>query len=155
MITIPLKADEWAEALEGHPDRCFHDYILQGISHGFHISFDQQTGSAPRSCRRNMCSAYEHPEVVSEHLAQECRAARVLSPFPSSPLPQLQVSRGSVPGRERDSRRQVECPARISSNTSASRRPSFAGHEMAGAYIHRCHSAVWPPLSTPYIFSRS
>ena len=104
-----------------------------------------------------MCSAYEHLEVV---LAQECRAARVLGPFPSSPLPQLQVSsfgvipkrhqpgkwclildlsspegrsvndgidqtvcslqfiysghnrRGSVPGRERGSRRQVGRPAR-------------------------------------------
>jgi hypothetical protein len=100
VITTPLKADEWAEALEGHPDRRFRDYILQGISQGFRIGFDHQTGSAPRSCRRNMRSAYEHPEVVSEYLAQECRTARVLGPFPSSPLPQLQVSSfGVIPKR--------------------------------------------------------
>ena len=33
-------------------------YRSLGISHGFRICFDLQTGSAPRSCRRNMHSAY-------------------------------------------------------------------------------------------------
>ena len=47
-----------------------------------------------------MRSAYEHPEVVSEYLAQECRAARVLSQFPASPVPQLQISSfGVIPKR--------------------------------------------------------
>ena len=58
---------------------------------------DQPHGRAAGICARRI---YEHPEVVSEYLAQECRAARVLGPFPSSPLPQLQVSSfGVIPKR--------------------------------------------------------
>jgi hypothetical protein len=80
-VATPLKPDQWEEALEGHPDHRFRDYIIRGISRGFRIGFNRQLGSAPRSCWRNTRSAYEHPEVVSEYLARECRAARVLGPF--------------------------------------------------------------------------
>ena len=43
-----------------------------------------------------MASAYEHPAVVSDYLAEECRKGRVLGPFKHTPVPCLLVSRFSV-----------------------------------------------------------
>ena len=100
-ITTPLKGCEWEEALADHPDYQFCAYITQGIVEGFRIGFNRQSGPGPRPCHRNMRSAYEHPEVVSEYLARECQANRVLGPFASSPIQQLQVSSfGVIPKRQ-------------------------------------------------------
>ena len=79
-ITTLLRWREWEEAMAGHPDRRFREYIALGIHQGFRIGFDRRSGVAPRSCRQNIHSAYEHPEVVSDYLARECKAARVLGP---------------------------------------------------------------------------
>ena len=47
-----------------------------------------------------MASAYQHPEVVSAYLADECRKGRVLGPFAHPPVPALKVSRfGVIPKR--------------------------------------------------------
>ena len=103
-IATPLQPEE-KEALEGHPDRRFRDYIVRGIRQGFRIGFNRRSGSAPRACRRNMRPAYEHPEVVSEYLAQECQAVRVLGPFPASPVATLQISSfGVTPKRHKPGR---------------------------------------------------
>ena len=44
-VATPLKPYEWEEALEGHPDHRFRDYI-RGISQGFRIGLNRQSGSA-------------------------------------------------------------------------------------------------------------
>ena len=104
-IATPLQLEEWEEALEGHPDHRFKDYIVRGIRQGLRIGFNRRLGSAPRACRWNIRSAYEHPEVVSQYLAQECRAARVLGPFLASPVAQLQISNfGVIPKRHQPGR---------------------------------------------------
>ncbi|CAI8040086.1 hypothetical protein GBAR_LOCUS22339, partial [Geodia barretti] len=50
-ITTLLRWREWEEAMAGHPDRRFREYIALGIHQGFRIGFDRRSGVAPRSCR--------------------------------------------------------------------------------------------------------
>ena len=47
------------------------------------------------SSRRNIPSAYEHPEVVDAYLAHECQLGRVLGPITAPPVP-LHTSRFEV-----------------------------------------------------------
>ena len=35
-----LRETAWTEELAGHPDKCFAEYILQGIQEGFRIGHD-------------------------------------------------------------------------------------------------------------------
>ena len=42
-VTSPLILHNWSAALEEHPDRAFVEYILKGLTHGFHIGFDRNT----------------------------------------------------------------------------------------------------------------
>ena len=66
-------------------------FVLHGIHYGFRVGFDAalvqlQTKSS------NLCSCFDHPDVVDVYLAQEVQAGHVAGPFPCSPLPQLHVS---------------------------------------------------------------
>ena len=62
-ITTPLKNAAWEEALANHIDKKFEEYILKGISPGFHIGFN---GSAYRAegAKKNMRSAVTNPTPV-------------------------------------------------------------------------------------------
>ena len=52
-----------------------------------------------------MSSAYEHPQVVSNYLSEECSHGRILGPFDLSPVPQLYVSRfGVIPKRHHENK---------------------------------------------------
>ena len=50
MLPTPLVAQDWARALEDHPDIAFRDYrhVLRGITEGFHIGFDYKN----HTCRQ-------------------------------------------------------------------------------------------------------
>ena len=91
---IPLRLAAWEEALYPHPDKQFCRYILRGLQQGFHVGF-HQVCSPLKSARRNISSAYEHPEVVDNYLLAECTAGRVLGPF-SYPPPGLHTRRFGV-----------------------------------------------------------
>ena len=91
---IPLRLAAWEEALYPHPDKQFCRYILRGLQQGFHVGF-HQVRSTLKSARRNIPSAYEHPEVVGNYLLAECTAGRVLDLFSSLP-PGLHTSRFGV-----------------------------------------------------------
>ena len=57
------------------------------------------------SCDRNMRSALEHPDVVDDYLAEECRSGHVLGPFRLLPAPALVVSRfGVIPKSGKENR---------------------------------------------------
>ena len=62
--------------LFSHPDKWFTDYIVRGIQQGFRIGF-QGSRDQLRSCRRNMVSSREHPDVVEAYIANEVKAARL------------------------------------------------------------------------------
>jgi hypothetical protein len=61
-INTPLKIDEWRQQLKGHPDPDFVEYLLQGMTEGFHIGFRYQECTC-RSAKRNMKSALDNPQV--------------------------------------------------------------------------------------------
>ena len=65
--------------LSGHPDIQFREYILMGLKHGFRIGCNG--GDSVTSAKRNMLSAREHPEVVSEYLQKELEREVLLGPF--------------------------------------------------------------------------
>ena len=63
-----------------------------GSCREFQIGFDYNQRPQLRSKARNMGSAYEHPEVVAQYLAEECRLGRVAGPISVLSSLQLQVS---------------------------------------------------------------
>ena len=68
-ISSPLRPKAWKNALSSIPDNAFTQFILRGISQGFRISV--QEGHAFKPSRRNLKSAYNHPEVVTNYLQKE------------------------------------------------------------------------------------
>ena len=39
-ITTPLRVPAWKQAFRSHPDKKFAEYIVHGITNGFHIGFN-------------------------------------------------------------------------------------------------------------------
>ena len=78
-VSTPLVYKGWQEALSTHTDQTFAQYLLRGISNGFRIGFNRS--HKLHSATKNMQSAVDHPEVVSQYLAEEIAAGRLLGPF--------------------------------------------------------------------------
>ena len=80
-ISSPLTAHlaRWQQALSGHPDRAFVQFVLQGLEHGFRVGFTASTPLLPAP--GNMHSARTHPEVIDEYLSTELAEGRMLGPF--------------------------------------------------------------------------
>ena len=99
-LATPLKLPVWQSSLDAFPDRPLAQYILRGISQGFRIGVNQTMEQKPS--RRNLKSAYEHPEVVSAYLQREVDLGRMLPLQPSPDLvpPSIQISPfGVIPKR--------------------------------------------------------
>ena len=75
----PLQATAWAGALQGHPDPEFTEAIVQGLKDGFWIGFNRASPLVPVD--RNMPSAAEHDDVVSDYIDAELRKKRLLCPY--------------------------------------------------------------------------
>ena len=80
--------------MENHPDWEFVHYILQGLTHGFHIGFDREVKC--RSAKNNMRLALENPYPIDEYLAEELQAERIVGPLNPNQLVGAQVSRFGV-----------------------------------------------------------
>ena len=79
----PLNLSVFRHELASHPNQELVQYVLQGIRHGFRIGFDRQSRLKPAN--RNKHSAYEHPTVIDNYLANEVALGRVAGPFSSPP----------------------------------------------------------------------
>ena len=86
MVT-PLSVIQFAQKLEKHPDKAFVPYILSGLKHGFKLGF--RVPRRLKSAVRNKPSAFQHPRVIVEYLANDVRLGRVAGPFPQHPLVNL------------------------------------------------------------------
>ncbi len=86
-ISTPLISTVWETELAHHPSPTFAHYIVNGIRQGFRIGCSRQLQLI--SASRNMASALEHPEVVSEYLRQELLLNRMVI-IPRSHLPLIQ-----------------------------------------------------------------
>jgi len=93
-VVTPLRLNVWASMLASHEDRRFVDYVLRGIEYGFRIGFDKSV--TPGSARKNMQSARDHPEVVSEYLHKELERGVLLGPFSPEVVPEVIVSKFGV-----------------------------------------------------------
>ena len=94
----PLNLAEFSRELYDYPNPQ-KQFVLDGIRDGFHVGFVPATVTL-RSRSRNLTSALDHPGVIDQYLATEVALHRVAGPFPSPPLPDLQVSPfGVIPKR--------------------------------------------------------
>ena len=60
----PLRLQEWQQALQQHPDKCFANYILGGISKGFHIGV-RRPCALTASRQGNLPSVWEYNRLVA------------------------------------------------------------------------------------------
>ena len=86
----------WAGALEGHPDPEFTEVIVQGLNDCFRIGFDRASPLIPAD--RNMPSATEHDDVVSDYIDAELRKKHFLGPYSIEEFAGGQINRiGAIP----------------------------------------------------------
>ena len=90
LVVSPLNVSQFNLDLAGHPDREAVTYVLEGLQHGFHLGFQPVCRLKPT--KKNKSSAFQNPEVIDDYLAFDVARGRVAGPFPSPPLPNLQVS---------------------------------------------------------------
>ena len=94
-ISTPLNVDNWRKMLTGHPNRPLVEFFITGLTEGFRIGFKEQSKPL-RSAKRNLSCALQHPDTVLNYLTEEITLGRVAGPFPTSLVPQAQVSRFGV-----------------------------------------------------------
>ena len=83
-IITPLPFRAWAQ---GHPDRAFVDYVVNGIKEGFRIRFN-------RSCSfKSACSDLPTPQgsLVQDYLSREVSLSRMVT-WTSPDMDQLHIS---------------------------------------------------------------
>ena len=94
----PLQIDHFAHELASHPNQAQVAYVLDGIRNGFRVGF--QAHQRLHSASKNKVSALANPQVIDAYLDNEVRLGRVAGPYPSPPMPNLQVSSfGVIPKR--------------------------------------------------------
>ena len=99
-IITPLCWPASEVVLRGHPNREFAGLIVSGVRQGFRDGFDYHRFDQLRSNRRNLGSAYDYPEVVSDYLENERTHHRIVGPLvPRSTIPVHTRSFGMIPKR--------------------------------------------------------
>ena len=86
----PLWVDQFVGELRRHPNHPQVEYVLEGLRNGFKLDF--LPTQSLKSAKRNKPSAYLHPSVIDDYLANEVSLGRVAGPFRVPPFPNLHVS---------------------------------------------------------------
>lgn len=89
-MVSPLCVEQFTWDLRRHPNPERVAFLLDGLRNGFKLGFSQN--QTLKSAKRNKPSAYEHPSVIDEYLANEMSLGRVAGPFHTPPFPFLHVS---------------------------------------------------------------
>ena len=84
-LVTPINAEKLQRELYFHPDQTQVDYVISGLSNGFHLSFNPRAVSL-KSARQNMPSASLQPSVIDQYLLAELEKGHVAGPFS---IPQL------------------------------------------------------------------
>ena len=87
-MVSPLNVAQFSRA--GHPNQQAVSNVLDCLQHAFHLGFCP-TGRL-WVAKKNKPSAFQNPTVIDDYLANEVSRCRVAGPFPSLPLPNLQIS---------------------------------------------------------------
>ena len=88
-IITPLRLQQFAEELKFHTDPNWVKEILKGIDKGVSLGYH---GLRCQRISRNLASASQHPQIIDEELGKEVRARRIVGPFDTPPIPNLQCS---------------------------------------------------------------
>ena len=88
-VITPLRLLSFKDELRNHPNPNWVKALLEGIEKGVPLGYH-----GPRCHRisRNLLSAHEHPEVIDKEIQKEVSLQRILGPFDTPPLPNLQCS---------------------------------------------------------------
>ena len=95
LISTPLIPLTWRVLLTDHPNRQLVQFFVSGISQGFHIGFKQPIKTL-KSVKRNLSCALDHPDTVTQYLADKIAQHRVAGPFKKSAIPLAHISRFGV-----------------------------------------------------------
>ena len=83
--------------LENYPCQSTRDYLVSGFRYGFDIGF-RGTFDDPNARPRNLLSARNNVEQVTEAIAKELSRGHTSGPFPYPPFPHTHCSPiGSAP----------------------------------------------------------
>ena len=72
-VCLPLREAAWVDELANHPDKCFTEYILQGIRSGFRIGYDRHNCLVPATSNLNVAN----PQALTEYLSREVALGRM------------------------------------------------------------------------------
>ena len=72
-----------------HPDRCYAEYLVQGLKEGFRIGVERRNSLRPAS--RNLLSASQHPHVITEYLNTEVGRGRMVGFISSEETDRLRI----------------------------------------------------------------
>lgn len=99
----PLHLAAWSAVLRYHPDTEFAGYILEGIQHDFRVGYNYTSHTcAPASSNLHVPSAKDHLKIITKYIATEVAKGRMLGPFPTHSIPEVQVSRiGVIPKKSK------------------------------------------------------
>ena len=95
-LASPLRAEAWRQALLSIPDRAFTDVLLRGIAEGFRIGISDESNL--RSAGRNLKSADDNPQVISDYLKREVALGRLFQLPPALTSQSIHISPcGAIP----------------------------------------------------------
>lgn len=86
----PVNVAEMSKALKKHPNRCFVNYLITGLIHGFFagLSFLPKVSHV---CN-NLQSALKEPEVVDTLLAKEIEKGFMIGPYDDPPFQTFRIN---------------------------------------------------------------
>lgn len=82
--STPVNVPRLGHALRKHPNRCFVNYLITGLVHGFFAGLSHFP-AASFSCP-NLLSARREPEIVDALLEKELKKGFMIGPFDTSPF---------------------------------------------------------------------
>jgi len=97
-VCSPLRKTAWRCDLAGHAEKCFSQYILQGIQYGFRIGYDRHHYLMPATSNLKV----DNPQAVTEYLSREVTLGRMWKVYISTWLASLQKSSlGLIPRKNK------------------------------------------------------
>ena len=87
----PINVEKLQCELYFHPDQTQVNYVISGLSNGFHLGFNP-LAVLLKSASQNMPSASLQPSVIDQHLRTELEKGRVAGPFSIAPISNLHIS---------------------------------------------------------------
>ena len=89
-VYTPVNVDRLKYELNNHPDLAFTEYLIQGLSHGFHTGF-QILPAFSIECN-NLVFAISQPDCVTNLIDNEIRKGYLCGPFDTIPFPHLRIN---------------------------------------------------------------